>query len=676
MLSIRWGASFGDPSPIGTALASFMLHLVYAVFLVICIWVAFDPPVSPRGKGFGLTLYYLGALSVGYYSGYFLLVFGKKPVAPPQRRRPSPFGFLNIPVVACVWLLFILAGVGLIYKNAPQLQAANDDTFRRYTSLVEESLPRSGGILLSDDPRRLILEQVAFARDGRMKDFIPIETQSLKYPSYHKFLHRQFPQKWPDTIAASEETNSVSLLHLIGLLTTHAKTNELYYLHPSFGYYFEQFYLEPHGLVYKLKTLPSDTLLPPLPDKNEIAGNETFWSQAETLAFSPIERALAVPKPGSPQSWVKKQFTKLHVAQEQNPNAVVAGSFYSRSLDFWGVKMQRAGALVAAAAHFEMAEKLNPDNVVAQINLQFNHSLQTGENVPVDLTKVTLDQFKLHSWNEVFNVDGPFDEPSFCFEDGVVLVQGKLFRQAVASFTRVRQLAPDNLVARLWLGQIYDLARLPDRALEAIQDVRGQPEKFSLMDTNEIQLTLIEAAAYFEKKDTARATQLLETEISNSPTNDILLAAAAQFYTVNGLFHNALAVIDRRLQLSPDDPNLLFDKGYVCVQLRAYDDAIAALTRVLSLQQGNKDALYNRAIAYYNSGRFDESRADYMELNQTVTNSYQIAYGLGQIAWLKHETNEAVKNYTLYLANTNISTNTDTARMIIQRLHGLKGKSP
>jgi tetratricopeptide (TPR) repeat protein len=413
-----------------------------------------------------------------------------------------------------------------------------------------------------------------------------------------------------------------------------------------------------------------------LPDKNEIAGNETFWSQAETLAFSPIERALAVPKPGSPQSWVKKQFTKLHVAQEQNPNAVVAGSFYSRSLDFWGVKMQRAGALVAAAAHFEMAEKLNPDNVVAQINLQFNHSLQTGENVPVDLTKVTLDQFKLHSWNEVFNVDGPFDEPSFCFEDGVVLVQGKLFRQAVASFTRVRQLAPDNLVARLWLGQIYDLARLPDRALEAIQDVRGQPEKFSLMDTNEIQLTLIEAAAYFEKKDTARATQLLETEISNSPTNDILLAAAAQFYTVNGLFHNALAVIDRRLQLSPDDPNLLFDKGYVCVQLRAYDDAIAALTRVLSLQQGNKDALYNRAIAYYNSGRFDESRADYMELNQTVTNSYQIAYGLGQIAWLKHETNEAVKNYTLYLANTNISTNTDTARMIIQRLHGLKGKSP
>ena len=64
----------------------------------------------------------------------------------------------------------------------------------------------------------------------------------------------------PDTFNAAD-TNSVSPLQLVILLTTLAKTNELYYLHPSFGYYFEQFYLEPHGLVYRLKTLPEDTLV-------------------------------------------------------------------------------------------------------------------------------------------------------------------------------------------------------------------------------------------------------------------------------------------------------------------------------------------------------------------------------------------------------------------------------
>lgn len=674
MLAIRWRPTFGDTSPIGTMLAGFMFHLVHAVFLAVCVWVAFDPPFSPREKGFGLTLYYLSALCVGYYSGYFLLVFGKQPVIPLPWRRPSRFVFLNIPIVICVRLLFILAIAGLIYKNTPQLRAENDDTLRRYASLVGENLPRTGGILLADDARRLYLQEAALARAGRAKNFIFLDTQSLIWPGYHRFLHKKFPGKWPETVSATE-TKKIGPLQLIALLATLGKTNELYYLHPSFGYYFEQFYLEPHGLVYKLKTLPNDTLLPPLPDKNEIAVNETFWLRAGMQTFPPIERALAAPKPGAPQSWGGKCLARLQAAQEQNPNAIVAGSFYSRSLNFWGVEMQRAGVLANAAAHFETAEKLNPDNVVAQINLQFNHSLQAGESVPVDLSKATADQFgKYRTWNEVLNANGPFDETSFCFENGVVLVQGGLFLQAIAPFNRVRQLVPDNLAARLWLGQLYNLARLPDHALDAIQDVRGQPEIFLLTDTNKIQLTLIESAAYFQKKEPARATRLLETEISACPTNDMLLAAAARFYLANGLFTNALAVIDRKLQLSPDDTNWLFDKGYVYIQLKAYDDAIAVLTRVLSLQEDNHGALYNRAIAYLNSGKLDDARADYKELGQTFTNSYRIAYGLGEIAWRKHETNEAIKNYELYLASAN--TNTAEAKIIVQRLHQLKGKSP
>jgi tetratricopeptide (TPR) repeat protein len=389
----------------------------------------------------------------------------------------------------------------------------------------------------------------------------------------------------------------------------------------------------------------------------------------------PIERVFAAPKPGAPQSWGGKCLARLQAAQERNPNAVVAGSFYSRSLNFWGVEMQRAGALATAAAHFEMAEKLNPDNVVAQINLQFNHSLQAGETVPVDLSKVTTDQFgKYRTWQEVLTANGPFDEPGFCFENGVVFVQGGLFLQAIASFNRVCQLVPDNLDARLCLGQLYNLTRLPDRALDAIRDVRGQPGKFSLTDTNKIQLTLIESAAYFQKKEPARATRLLETEISSFPTNDILLASAAQFYLANGLFTNALVIIDRQLKLAPDDPAWLFNRGNVSFQLKAYDDAIDAFTRVLATQTNNPSVLFNRALACLNSGRLDAARADYKTLQQSFTNSFQVVWCLGEIAWRKHETNEAIKNYELYLASAN--TNTDAAKVIVQRLHQLKGKSP
>ena len=113
----------------------------------------------------------------------------------------------------------------------------------------------------------------------------------------------------------------------------------------------------------------------------------------------------------------------------------------------------------------------------------------------------------------MLDVGGPFDEPSFCFANGLVWIRNGFFRQALALFTRVCQLEPDNLPAHLWLAQLYGFNHLPDRALKVIQDMRSQPEKFPLDETNQMQLTLIEAAAYFQKDDLARGTQLLRPEI-------------------------------------------------------------------------------------------------------------------------------------------------------------------
>src|SRR5208283_5973401 len=88
-MAIRWGSSFGDHSAIGMALTNFLFHLACAAFLFLGIWMAFDPPFSPRHINLGtplLPLYYLGALSIGYFSGYFLLIFGQE----PSSRMPLP----------------------------------------------------------------------------------------------------------------------------------------------------------------------------------------------------------------------------------------------------------------------------------------------------------------------------------------------------------------------------------------------------------------------------------------------------------------------------------------------------------------------------------------------------------------------------------------------------------
>jgi tetratricopeptide (TPR) repeat protein len=188
-----------------------------------------------------------------------------------------------------------------------------------------------------------------------------------------------------------------------------------------------------------------------------------------------------------------------------------------------------------------------------------------------------------------------------------------------------------------------------------------------------MQLTLIEVAAYFQKEDLAQGTQLLEAEISRNPTNNTLLTTATQFFVAKGLYTNALAVIDSRLRDSPDDPEWLFSKSYVYLQLKDYNRAIPVLTQILSQEADNSTALFNRAIAYLGVGRLDEAQADYEKLNRTFTNSFRINYGLGEIAWRKHETNNAIKFYKLYLASAN--PDTDEATNILRRLRQLQSPS-
>jgi tetratricopeptide (TPR) repeat protein len=418
--------------------------------------------------------------------------------------------------------------------------------------------------------------------------------------------------------------------------------------------------------------LPTDTLLPPLPGKTLITENETFWTQTAAPVFAPIENAAASPAPNASRSWGERQLAKFHVPREPDQTAVLVGAYYSRNLDFWGVELQRASELERAATRFDTALKLNPDNIVAKINLGFNQTLRAGKTAPVDLSKTTTDQLgKYQTWSDVLNANGPFDEPSFCFAIGIVFERDYFFyRQAMKQFERVRQLVPDNLGARLKLAELYVLFHLPEPALDALRDPLADSKKFSLVETNETELHVLAATAYFLETNFTRGAELLETEVALHPNDDKLLAAAAQAFMAHGQFEKALGVIDRKLESAPDDLAWLYPKGYVLIQLKNYDAAIAALSRVLAVQTNNDSALFNRAIANLNSDRLDAARADYLRLQQSFTNSFRVAYGLGEIAWRQHDTSEAIRNYQIYLANAN--TNTDEARTVLERLRELK----
>ena len=99
----------------------------------------------------------------------------------------------------------------------------------------------------------------------------------------------------------------------------------------------------------------------------------------------------------------------------------------------------------------------------------------------------------------------------------------------------------------------------------------------------------------------------------------------------------------------------------------------------MTLETNSDSELYNsalldRAIAYLRSGQLEAAQHDYESLQKSFPTSWQVYYGLGEIAYQKKDTNAAVRSYQLYLTNSPPG-NTET-NFIIARLKELKPGPP
>jgi tetratricopeptide (TPR) repeat protein len=698
-LSFRWPAYFGDPSRLGVALTTFILHLMHGVLLALCLWVTLDPAKFGPRHLFGvqnpmthmpmLPLYYLGALSIGYFTGYFLLVFGVEPASPV--RAVSALGRLRGHVVVGA-LSAILGATSLllIARNLPQIHATNGPMLRQYARSLTERLPSQGALTLSDyspeEQIRSLLVQADLAEQGRQAPYLALNTEWLHWPSYHQYLRQQYGSRWPFVPPANSPPRFADL-DVWSVVMQLSRTNQVYYLHPSFGYFFESFYLEPHGLVYKLNAYPTNSLLPPQLDKAIIDENEGFWTRTDESTIRPMVQTRAGI--ASRQNWLDRIEERLHLTREPNPTVVTLDSLYSLALNYWGVALQRSGRIADAAARFQRALDLNPENLAAEVNLECNRNLQASKPARIQLTQEVINRLMGRyrgRWEgelleAVMNECGPFDDPVFCYRIGLVWAFSPLrntlpqYHQAALNLQRAAELAPHDFEPRLNLAQAYLLASLPSQTLKVIDELRANAHELNLTQTNEPDLLFPAMAAYLAMTNLPSAEAAAQTSLQKYPEEAFsLLSAASRAYLTYDYFTNALESIQAQLKIRPDEPNALLGKGIALFRLKQFQPAIESFTKVTEIETNHQSQLhikaaFYRAETYVQSGQLAEAQADYEALQKEFPMERAIYRALGDVAYLKKDTNAAIRNYQLFKAGM---TNAADLKAVNDRLKELK----
>ena len=253
-----------------------------------------------------LPLYYLTALSIGYYSGFFLLVFGAAALQRTSSRHTVRRILCRV-VPKLVYLLLGLAIAGLLLENVPAIRAANAPHLDRYARLAAESLPTEGALVLSDDPARLAVLQAELAREGKAERYVPVESRTSLLQPYRAWLSRKYPERWPEpateadigrgwACGVSRPTRRWMAWSLVRLVFRLAQSNRVYCLQPSVGRLFEAFYLQPHGLLHEMKLYPMELLDAPPLTAAELAENQTFWQDAIETSVKPILRLVSQPE--------------------------------------------------------------------------------------------------------------------------------------------------------------------------------------------------------------------------------------------------------------------------------------------------------------------------------------------------------------------------------------------
>jgi len=634
----------GTQSAIGVdRFQAWLYRALQTSVLLACLWLLFNPVVGPQPivfKQIGLnlpflSLDYLLAIGIAFLAGNLMLAL----LASRRRDDYNSNGgmetlFRRVTVPAFSGLL-LLVGAGLILKNASAITLPNRLPLEQFGRLALQGLPADRFVLLSDDPQRLYAFQAGAAGSGR--NFLALDMRLLSVPSYRRWL----AARHPDPSLAVLPTNNLTATENLMLVSQLGRTNPVYYLHPSFGQFFELIYSEPIGIVSDLKLYQDKAVNPPPMSAATLARNEALWSNC-LPQLEAVSKTISEATPHR-RSLTGKIYQRFHLQPAPVVQSQLLGEWYSMTLDDWGVRLQRAGQLEKAKQQFELAAALNPNNPAVKVNLLSNSNLLAGATLNLTGVETIASQLgQLSKMSKFIFLYGTMDEPAFCYVLGSLMVKANLPRQALQQLERARELAPDVLLPKMALAELYAQFGFAEKARDLLQQVRKETAQLPKKEELETSLSLIEANSWLAQTNTANAREVLQNLLANNPDDPRTQNTVAQAYYSLGDYSNALEVINRQLDAKPDDLAVMVNQATLQLKMGNSTQAIATLDHVIS-QTNTPQLRLIRNVARIEAGQLQAAEADYLEMQKTEINQTPIWFGLAEIAMRRNDTNRAVE---------------------------------
>jgi predicted Zn-dependent protease len=434
-------------------------------------------------------------------------------------------------------------------------------------------------------------------------------------------------------------------LETLQLLAQVAGSNRFFYLHPSFGYFFEGFYLEPTGPIYEMKLRGKNPLdVPPLPDSITEA-NEKFWT-----GLWEKDLASLAPRHGRPSGFesLMAHYGLIPAPRVQDRRLA---EWYSIPLDGWAVSLQKQGRLREAQARLDQALQLNTNNISARLTLVCNSNLQaTGKMAVDDVKKVAAQLGSAEQLNEIRNSGGPFDEPTFgCIQSGLFLKQGLLF-QAAEQLERVQTLATNVPTVELALADVYNKLNMASRSRKIIDQLHKESQNRSPNLALDLQLSLVDCTSWLLQTNKANAQSALKAIIKQYPNDPQVASRVLAAYLSFGDFTNALRLANDQVAKAPDDPTSQDNKAMVLLQSGQFDQAITILDHILT-ETNLPSVRINRAFAHLSKNDFNLAESDLRVMEKDDNVYPMVDLGLAVVAEHGHDTNLATHYLRLCMTN-------------------------